>query len=332
MTETLNPTAPATEKKFRLFSEELGAALATLKAERNLTNRQLGVMLGCDQSYVSKAINRSNDFDPAPLEAAVQDMLKSEKLRSRDALELFDTVFTDRIRGAYETIRKTADVGLIFSPAGLGKSSAMALEQRDRPLTFTITAAKGAASASCIETELFGLIETKEWNGNTKRRKFIVERTKHSGRLLVVDNGQRLHSDALQYLFDLHDETGMPIALQGNPEIEKVIRRNDQMFSRIGLKLDVRVMNDAGKRVAKEGEVGAVVDGILRRMVPDWAGKVRDLALQVAWQQGHFRALRKTITLAHEFMAASDALRDPRKAFAAAHQKLVRNYALEGAE
>lgn len=314
-----------TPQPFAKFNEELCAQLTALKSERSLSNKQLGVMLGCHETYVSKLLNRRNDFAPEQWERAVADLLKSESMRSRDALALFPTRFTDRIRGAYETTRRTNDVSLIFSAAGIGKTSAMQLERGERPLTFTITAAKGAASAHDMESALFDLVETKEWDGCSKRRKFIVGRTKESNRLLVVDNAQRLHADALQYLFDLHDETGMPIALQGNPEVEKVIRRNDQMFSRIGLKLDVRV-ESAGKRIAAEKDVAAVVDGILARMVPSWAASIRDLAMQVAWQQGHFRALRKTITLANEM--ASE-IRDPRKAFAAAHQKLVRSYALE---
>lgn len=324
---------PAPPKPRTLFAKPdpiVVADLQALKAARDLTNEQIGIMLGVHESYVSKFLRGRNDFDPAKMTAAVQDLLKSEALRNDTAIELFETFFTRRISGTFETIRKTGDIGLIFAPAGLGKTSATQLECRQRPLTLAFTASKGNSSAADVESLIFDLIETKEWDNRSKRRKFIVSRTKDSRRLLLIDNGQRLQKEALQYVFDLHDETGMPVAFIGNPEIEQVIRRNDQMFSRIGIKPDLRVWSDAGKKLVADKDVEAVADGILSRMIPQWHTAIRDLALQVAWQQGHFRALRKTITLAHELSKSGGKLDDARTAFATAHKMLPRNYTLDG--
>lgn len=324
------PAAPKKRSEFAKPDAESVAQLVRFKTERNLTHDQIGVMLGVHESYVSKFIRGKNDFDPVRMQAAVQDLLKSEALRSGDAIELFPTFISQRISGAFDKIRKTGDIGLIFAAAGLGKTSAMALECQSRPLTLSITASKGNASASDIEGMIFALIETKEWDRQSKRRNFIVQRTKDSRRLLMIDNAQRLTSDSLKYIFDLHDQTGLPIAFLGNPEVEIAIRRNDQLFSRIGIKPDLRVWNDGGKKLVSDSEMEAVADGILQRMIPEWHATIRDLAVQIVWQQGHFRALRKTITLAHELAQAGGKLADPRTAFAAAHKMLPRNYSLDG--
>jgi len=331
------PTPPATPsdkpRKFRPSNPELRAELkAYFDVHPDLTREKAGVKLGVHASYVSKFISGNNDFDVEPMERRVADFLKSERLRSKEAVQLFPTFISRRIAGDLATIRKTGDFGLIFSAAGLGKTSGIKLEQTDSPLSLALTASRGTSDEKAVQAKIFSLIETKSWDGRSPKWDFIVKHLKDSGRLLMIDNAQRLSQSALQYLFDLHDETSLPIAILGNPEVEKVIRGNDQMFSRIGLKDAITLPTYALSKAAERKDVESVVDGILQRMVPAWAGVLRSLALQVAWQRGHFRAVRKTITLAHEMSLTGGALADPRTAFQAAHLKLVRDFSLEGDE
>ena len=326
------PPDAAQKKKFEPARKELRDSLERLGRDRGWSRSVLGVKLGVHASYVSKFINGSNDFIIGPMERAVEDLLKSAQLSSDAAVELFPTFITRRITGVFETARKTSDVALIFSAAGLGKTSACWIERTDRPLTLFLTAVKGGSSAGAMQSQLFELLENRSYDQQTLKRTFIRDRLKNSGRLLLIDNGQRLYADALQYFFDLHDETGIPVVILGNPEVEKTIRRNDQMFSRIGAKEDIALPPFAAAKAEVKKNVAEVVDGILSQMIPAWAAEIRDLGLQIAWQRGHFRALRKTITLAHELSLQNPALHEPRKAMAAAHTKLVRDYTLEGLE
>ena len=101
-----------------------------------------------------------------------------------------------------------------------------------------------------------------------------------------VDNMQRLHKGALQYLFDLQDETGVPMVGFGNPEVLDTISKVDQMFSRIGIKDEIVLPEFGSATKAERADVAAVTDGILQRMLPDWADTVRDLSLQVSWHRG----------------------------------------------
>lgn len=336
MTSTLPPppltAADATPRERRLFAQgepQLRADLKAYKESESLSNAQLGVKLGVHATYVSKYLSGTNDFDAGKVDRVVGDLLKAESLRTKDAVELFESFVTRRIAGDVETVRKTGDFGLIFSDAGLGKTSGMQLIQRAHPLALALTASKNSCSVTAIQWKIFGLLENKSWNGRTPVWDFIVDHLKGSNRPVMIDNMQRLGKGGLQYLFDLQDETGVPIIGFGNPEIMKVIRGVDQMFSRIGLKDEIALplFRDAKKH--ERTNVEAVVDGILERMIPAWRAKVRDLALQVAWQKGHFRALRKHLTLAHQLALNGGALEDPCTAFQAAHTKLVSDYALE---
>ncbi len=307
-------------RKFRLADPELRKQLELFCTEGRLSRKQVATKLGVDPSYVAKFINGSNDFDPSRMERVVADVLKAERVRSKDALALFETPFTRQIVGAYETVRKTGDFGLLFCAAGMGKTCSMQLFLAQNPSAIGFTASKGLCSKSAIEHMVFSVLENRAWNNCTPRWMFMVEHLKDSNRPIIVDNAQRLSRAALQWFFDFHDETGVPVVFQGNPEVLDLIRKNDQMFSRIGLKSEIRPPD--AKSAAE------VVDSMLAKMVPDWADDLRGLALQVAIRSGHFRALRKQLTLATELSLSGGQLADPVTAFRAAHLRLVRDYAL----
>lgn len=330
-TDTIPSTSPAS-RKYPPGDAALRKSFAELIADRGWSREQAGVKIGVGPGYVSKYINGSNDFDAANIDRLLPDLFKAERLKSADAVKIFPTFITDRIRGSLETIRKTNDFGLIFSAAGLGKSSGMQLFLNEFPLAIGITASKGVADKREIEGHVFAAVETKGYDNRSTRWNFLVKKLKGSDRPIVLDNGQRLRIEALQWLFDFQDETGVPICILGNPEVLTVIQRNDQMFSRIGL-MDEITLPERSKAKAKDhANVETVVDSLLAQMVPEWAKAVRALALQVAWQRGHFRALRKTLTFAMQLSLNGGALADARTAFRAAHGKLVRNYALEELE
>jgi DNA transposition AAA+ family ATPase len=332
--KTPEENTPDTSKsrKFPLGDQLLRDQLSDLIKEKGWTRERAGLKLGVGAAYVAKYINGSNDFDPSKMNRSVADLLKAERMKSGEAVRIFPTFVTDRIRGAFETIRKTNDFGLVFSAAGLGKSSAMQLFLDEFPLAIGITASKGVTEKRELESHIFAQVETRAYDNRTSRWDFLVRHLRDSDRPILIDNSQRLRIPALQWLFDFQDETAVPICLLGNPEVLTTIRRNDQMFSRIGLKDEIVLPERRKANATQRTQVDAVVDGILQQMVPDWAADLRELSLQVAWERGHFRALRKTLTFALQLSLVGGPLKEPKTAFRAAHEKLVRNYSLEDAE
>ena len=95
------------------------------------------------------------------------------------------------------------------------------------------------------------------------------------------------------------------------------IKANDQMFSRIGL--------HPTELTLKKYEVAATK--MLERLCPKEARKLETLAIQVASQRGHLRAVKKHLLLMPEFISACGG--DVRKAFRMAHTQLVNDYTLE---
>jgi len=121
-------------------------------------------------------------------------------------------------------------------------------------------------------------------------------------------------ASARQWIFDFHDATGCPIALVGNPEVLSAIRENDQQFSRIGLRTEV-----------KGDKASADVDRLISIHWPAAAESLNGAAIKVIKERGHLRALKKQLLLARDISPTFDS---PLEAFQAAHTKLVRDYAL----
>ena len=101
-----------------------------------------------------------------------------------------------------------------------------------------------------------------------------------------------------------------------------MIKRNDQMFSRVGL---VRAVTLGEPRDARKN-ARALADRMLTAFCEDRAGEVEDLAGRVCLEQGHFRALYKHLALADDMRQALKL--GWRDAFVEANKSLAVGYRL----
>lgn len=315
---TLNP-APASSQalaRVKPFREDIRAALAAYRDANNLSLTKLSKELGIDASHVSKYLNRVPECDVERLEATIEDVLKSAATRRAEVTSLFESPASRAINSACELIRKTNDVGLIHAPAGVGKTSGIALYRATNASALVATLTKWSCGPGGIEAALYAQMETRGKKAGQRRAEWLVERLKDSNRLIILDNAHRLTRSALAWVFDFHDETSCPIGLVGNPELLETISENDQQFSRIGLVRSIKV-TDQRSQAAQ----------MLQRHAPEHADVLLDLAERVAGERGHLRALKKHLLLMPEFLRAAQG--DARKAFLMAHTQVVSNYTLE---
>jgi len=305
------------ESRVKEFNEELRARLEIYRDEHQLTNGELGRELGKDATAVSKYLNSKPEGNVEALESTAEDVLKNARRKKKMADTT--TLVTDQVRricGDMDIIRKTNDVGLIHGPAGVGKSIAWAHYLAQYTSVIGVTLSRGEGSSHAVERLVFSSIETARWKGDSPRIDFIRSKLTGSNRLLAIDNAHRLTASGIEWLFDLHDQTRLPVALLGNPELLDEIKKNDQHFSRIGL-VDAISM--------KKGAV-ALAAHMVQKYCGAKTGVIDDLARRILKEQGHGRGLRKHLVLMDEFL--SDAKGDHREALMMAHTKLVTNYRL----
>ena len=314
---TPNTAATRAAREYSLITQTLQVALIAYRDTYGLTNNELARELNTGPTQISKYLNNKADFAVEVLEATIADVLRHSEQRRVDKDALFETSVSRQVNAVCETIRKTDDVGLIHSPAGVGKTCGMALYRIANPSAIAVTLTKWCGSSRALERAIFEQLDTRTFRRNRMRRgQWLERRLNNSKRLVMLDNAQRLTASGLAWVFDFHDATNVPFALIGNPEVLQHIRRCDQHYSRVGLQTDLKMTDYAG-----------VTDKMLAHYLPENGDQVRDLALRVCKHKGHVRALRKHLQLVRELTDGAKKA-DYHDAFLTAHTMLVSDYRL----
>lgn len=298
---------------------QLAEELLEYRQAQGLTNHVLGQRLGESATFISKYLNDNLDRDPKDFVARARNILAALRARLEDATNLFETSVSKNIAGRIEMARRTQDVLLIVGASGEGKTCGARLFVAHNPGTIYFELASHQRTGQQIMGLLFSKLERRnDWKGNTARADFIIAQLRGSSRVIICDEAHLLEASGRQALFNLNRETGCAVALVGNPEILDKIRRNEQHFSRVGVK---------GEPELSAKEIPGVALKVAAQFsTTEFAEEVSDLAAFVATKPGRLRAVRKNIILAYELYQKNGG--EARKCFRDAHRNLVRDYAL----
>ena len=318
MTPDKRPVDGELQAKFREFYD---ARVDERGRTRRYTHTEIAQMLGVSTTRITKYANAEGtvEGDVEDLENRIRDVLHAASRRKVDDGVPFETNVTRLVAASIEQVRKTNDCGLISGPAGIGKSRGADMYMASHATAVKVVASEWASDGRAVQALLLDAIDAHDLKSNQGRGAYLVGRFVSSNRPIIVDNAQRLTSSGRKWLFDFHDATGCPIVLLGNPEVLKAIRLSDQHLSRIGIRQDVALDQKAIPSYARQ---------IVDRLVPSPDKSLYDLAIAVARQQGHLRALKKQLNLMLDLAAAPSIGGDQIQAFHLAHARLVRDYDL----
>lgn len=309
-----------------LITPSLREALAALRSE--WSNSKLAAKLGVSTSVVSQYLNIDDHGNLRPegskypgdvesLEKRILDLLRNEARRKASGVDTVECPTSRELRSALEFVRKTNDVGAILAQAGQGKTRAIELYISSNPLSLSIHVRTWARDMGSVEGLLFDAVGRSGYNGYDKRASYVASKLRGSDRLIIVDDAHKLTRAALQYLFDLHDETMCPIALVGTYQLEDLIKDDAQRFSRTGLRWEI----------APE-DPSTLIRHMITQLCPGVGSElsqIADLCEQVAKAHGHFRSVHKQLKLTAELKTDKTTWAT---AFRKAHTLLIREYKL----
>jgi DNA transposition AAA+ family ATPase len=223
-----------------------------------------------------------------------------------------------------DQVRKCGDIGIAHAPAGTGKSCAVKLyTAQHKKTTVSIHLWKWTGGKSALVTELVkstGLSVTK----NQCAEPLLARWFKDHGAMLILDNAQRMTPSARDWLRDFLDFTGIPIALVGNPIIERQLARVDQHKRVVGLRRDVSL--DLYDAESKHNSAKTTVKHLLKLHLPegehDAAVTSKALKLLTQEQSGACGAVRMHCKLAR-LMLQGGKVTTPAKAFELASTQLI---------
>lgn len=298
---------------------KLADALLEYRQNQGLTNEVIGRRFGVSATFISKYLNDKLDHNPENFDTRAWNIITALKSRLDDATNIFENSVTKSIAGRIEMARRTQDVFLIVGDAGEGKTCGCRLFAKRNPETIYLELATHQRTDRKVAAALFQKLERRgDWKGSTSYTEFLTTQLRGSHRVILLDEAHMLDSTGRQLAFNLNRDTGCPVGLIGNPEILDKIRRNDQHFSRIGVK---------GEPVLTDKEIpGDSLRVATQFSSPEFAEAISDLVAFVATKPGKLRSVRKSVILAYELATKNNT--DPRTSFRDAHRNLVRDYHL----
>jgi DNA transposition AAA+ family ATPase len=268
--------------------------LAAWRTERNMSMAAVAKRAGVNEATISRYLASTMTGDVAGLEAKLRDMMLADARRQTWAETYIETQGCAETMTVLELIRGACDIGLVTGPAGIGKTTACRRYAAESDTSILITLSEGSGDSWSIIRLIFGQLDMRAWSrrkGGETRSDAVVSRLSGSERLIIVDNAQRATLSGLRWLFDLADQSGVPVALVGNPDVLTRVAGSDQLHSRIGLRADIGARRDMAWLDSASSE-------ILAAMWPAAPAEVRLLAQETARQPGHLRRLVKQLRIA----------------------------------
>jgi len=287
------------------------------------SNNKFATRLGISSAVISQYLNDDGckyNGDIKTLERNIDDFLRNEERRRASGIDTTWCDAAEQMRKAFQYIRKTNDIGAIVAESGEGKSRGIELIREENPLAILFHVRAWSCDKNSLQSALWDVIPHNGYDSQTKRASFIVTSLRGSDRPLLVDDAHKLTRPALHLLFDLWDETNIPITLIGTADILPKLEDDSQRFSRVGLYFTVRPDTKKSR---------VLLEHMVTKLAPGANGdreELLDLCEQVAKQAGHFRSVHKQLKLAAELRNGKDAAWP--KAFRAAHTLLKREYQL----
>lgn len=278
--------------------ETVRSGLNQFADEHKWTRAKLAAKLGVTATRVSKYLNLEAGHEPESdmpkVEAAARHFLRHHHRQQSLIGALFENQVARDVSATLRQIRRTGDIGLIYSKAGLGKTCGAMHYCLNNPNTLFLTVKQYSCGAGAIRRMTFNEYchsTDERWPGNVPTGEWLEQQLRGTERLVIYDDAEFMHITGFRFCFSLHDATGIPMAFIGNREILDTLRRSDsegKLISRVGMVHQVESGDDEEETARK----------LIKQFAPESNGELEDEAVNVLTKAGSCRRLRKQLVLA----------------------------------
>lgn len=161
------------------------------------------------------------------------------------AIRFVETPTAKKILAVCSYTHLTADLAVIYGGAGVGKSEVMKHYAATNNNVWRVEMTRATSSMSAALDRICGVVGGKRY---VQRPNYleeqIVNKVRGTGGVLLVDEAQHLHTDALEAIRGLHDAAGIGLVMSGNETVYSRLTGSGarsaefaQLFSRIGKRL-----------------------------------------------------------------------------------------------
>ena len=302
--------------------DEIPTADAALIAEiksKGFSNAEIGRGIGYSSGAVSTYLAGKYEGNIAAIEAAAREWLRDLTVAGTSGVPTIETNVSRRFCKKVEEARIARELILEVGEAGIGKSRAVGIYLLTHTLAIGFRALPWRSGMNSIAEDLSKAAGINRLSKGEKRWDAILDRTRASGRLLIVDDAQELAPRALQCCIDYHEETGNPVCLVGLPMLKKKLLADARRARRVDAVVELIVADPV-----------PLIEHMVTQFAPDANGERSDLialCTKVATGIGAYGSVEKQLKYAARSRKKKPGLAWP-AAFEAAHCRLLRGYSL----
>ncbi|WP_158780739.1 AAA family ATPase [Pantoea sp. BAV 3049] len=272
--------------------------LIQLLEASSYTQRKVADKTGLSGATISQYLKGSYNGNIENIEATLRDFLsrEDERARRREVKATFVPTRLARLAlGLISNTHSDGDIGVIYGPAGMGKS--MVLKEYVRANSANkgviLIEADPGCTAKVLLQSLCERLGVRK-NGNIHElSEECIQALSGKGWLVLVDEAELLPYKALEVLRRVHDRSGVAIVLAGMPRLLINLKGSRgeyaQLYSRVGMALDL----EAHKGKSEVEDFNAILASLLPDEVGDSGNKPGIAEAFLKHSKGNYRRMFK---------------------------------------
>lgn len=262
------------------------------------SNASIARSVGCSPAVISQYLNERGciyDGDIPNLERRIQDFLAVQSRRRASGIATCPSEVANQMLGAFNSLRAHNAIGVITSTSGNGRSRGVEMIRQACPTALLLTVRMWNCDKGGVMSAIWDRVPHAGYTPGTPRMEFVVNSQRVGQLPMLVDDADKLTLPALAVLFDLHEETGMPIGLCSDPSIMEKIARIPRAFSSLHFEFGIKRPLD--KKGVEQNDT-ALIEKMVEAIIPSANGEFDALVetcQQIVSGPGHYKRLESAL-------------------------------------
>ncbi|EKK8889459.1 AAA family ATPase [Salmonella enterica] len=209
------------------------------------TQKKIATKTGLSTAVISQYLNGIYNGNIKNIEDILSDFIlrEEERARRRGVKERFvHTQLADIALALISDTHMDGEIGVIYGPAGMGKSMVLRQHASTSKGVILIEADPGY-TAKVLLQELCVRLGVKKTGNIHKLSEECIQELNGTGWVILVDEAELLPYRALEVLRRIHDRSGVALVLAGMPRLLINLKGSRgeyaQLYSRVGMALDI---------------------------------------------------------------------------------------------
>ncbi|MCD4678047.1 MAG: ATP-binding protein [Desulfobacula sp.] len=141
------------------------------------------------------------------------------------------TAFLEAIKIVEDTVKGFPGIMVLWGFSGRGKSTCVEKYATDTGALYLYV--QNELTPLTLLKQICLELNGMEPNQKAKAKKIIVEELEENPRTLLIDEADKLCINCIEHLRDIHDLTGIPMVLIGEPKIYGTLHSRKRLWSRV---------------------------------------------------------------------------------------------------